>query len=171
VAENLQLHGCQTKQLQVLAGGPVTADSQRARHVECFERCGLLQLHFRHVHDAHGRPRCGEPRRRSGAPVREKGRRFSSSRCREKVVEESHIVYADARKICCWLWNHRDNRECAVTSSTRRSLFIIDAAEERDGPAVRNALDMLAENFEHIGCTVRSLGIIDRKSPEAQAGG
>jgi len=91
----------------------------------------------------------------------------------EKVVqvEESHIVYADARKICCWLWNHRDNRECAVTSSTRRSLFIIDAAEERDAPDVRNALDMLAENLEHIGCTVRSLGIMDRKSPEAQAGG
>ncbi len=87
----------------------------------------------------------------------------------EKVVqvEESHIVYADARKICCWLWNHRDNRECAVTSSTRRALFIIDAAEEEDAPDVKNALDMLAENLQHIECTVRSRGILHRDAPGA----
>jgi lysyl-tRNA synthetase class 2 len=85
-------------------------------------------------------------------------------------VEESHIVYADNTKICCWLWNHRDNRQCVVTPSTRRAIFIVDAAEEQDTPDVRKALDMLAENLEHIGCTVRLQGILHRDAPEAEIG-
>jgi lysyl-tRNA synthetase class 2 len=90
----------------------------------------------------------------------------------EKVVqvEENHIVYADNTKICCWLWNHRDNRQCAVTPSTRRAIFIVDAAEEQYAADVGKALDMLAENLEHIGCTVRLRGILRGEAPEADLG-
>ncbi len=90
----------------------------------------------------------------------------------EKVVQvkEHHIVYADNTKICCWLWNHRDNRQCAVTPSTRRAIFIVDAAEEKDAHDIGKALDMLAENLEHIGCTVRLRGLLRGEAPEADLG-
>lgn len=84
------------------------------------------------------------------------------------TVQGSQVVYADEEKVCCWLWNHRDSRECAVTGETGQAFFFVDAAAEQDGPDVEKALPMLSENLERIGCRVLTGGILDGRNPHAQ---
>ncbi|WP_303882042.1 B3/4 domain-containing protein [Acetomicrobium mobile] len=80
----------------------------------------------------------------------------------EITVKDTHIVYADEEKICCWLWNHRDSRLCAVTTDTKRrtfSSFFVDAADESGAPDVEKALDLFAGHLEAIGCKVHLTSI------------
>ena len=80
----------------------------------------------------------------------------------EITVKDIHILYADEEKICCWLWNHRDSRLCAVTTDTKRrtfSSFFVDAADESGAPDVEKALDLFAGHLEAIGCKVHLTSI------------
>ena len=85
----------------------------------------------------------------------------------EITVKDTHIVYADEEKICCWLWNHRDSRLCAVTQETKDALFFVDAAYESDAPDVEKALDLLSCHLEAIRCKVKAKGIINKDTPQA----
>ncbi len=85
----------------------------------------------------------------------------------EIPVKKSHIVYADEEKICCWLWNHRDSRLCAVTTDTKEAYFFVDAAQESDARDVEKALDLLSRHLEAIGCKVKAKGIINKATPQA----
>jgi len=86
----------------------------------------------------------------------------------EITVKDTHIVYADEEKICCWLWNHRDSRLCAVTTDTKEALFFVDAAQESDAPDVEKALDLLSCHLEAIGCNAKAKGIINKPTPQAE---
>ncbi len=86
----------------------------------------------------------------------------------EKIpVKESHIVYADEEKICCWLWNHRDSKLCAVTEETKDALFFVDAADESDALDVEKTVDLLSRHLEAIGCKVKTKGILNKSTPQA----
>ena len=84
----------------------------------------------------------------------------------EIPVKESHIVYADEEKICCWLWNHRDSKLCAVTEETKDALFFVDAPNESDALDVEKALDLLSRHLEAIGCKVKAKGILNKSTPQ-----
>jgi len=83
------------------------------------------------------------------------------------TVKDTHIVYADEEKICCWLWNHRDSRLCAVTTDTKEALFFVDAAQEFDASEVEKALDLLSCHLEAIGCKVMAKGILNKSTSQA----
>ncbi|MEG1641568.1 MAG: phenylalanine--tRNA ligase beta subunit-related protein [Synergistaceae bacterium] len=85
----------------------------------------------------------------------------------EEIIEvkPEHIVYADDKRICCWLWNHRDSREVALTSTTKRALFMIDSAFETEWRTVEEGLETLSLELSKIGAKELNRGISDKKTP------
>ncbi len=84
---------------------------------------------------------------------------------REKTpIQSSHVVYADAERILCWLWNHKDSAETCIDATSQDVLFFIDSFE-RD--RVEAALKQLGENLTKIGCLPLETGILNRISPQA----
>ena len=74
-------------------------------------------------------------------------------------VTERMVVYADAEKVCCWLWNHKDTNLAAVTEHTKEALFIVDSAFEPHLTAIEDGLGQLSHHLGRIGCRVRGSGI------------
>lgn len=82
-------------------------------------------------------------------------------------VDPRNIVYADGEKIICWLWNHRDTREAAVTNETKRAIFLIDRAFDTEWRTVGQGLSALESELGKIGARVTAKGVIDAGNPSA----
>ena len=74
-------------------------------------------------------------------------------------IEPHHIVYADTKRILCWLWNHKDAAETCIDKSTESVIFFIDSFDLNE---VQNALNQLSEFLEKIGCTPLESGILNQ---------
>lgn len=83
---------------------------------------------------------------------------------RQKIdVEPHHIVYADDKRILCWLWNHKDSGETCIDEGTESVIFFIDSF---DFDQVQNALRQLEENLKNINSSSLESGVLNHASPE-----
>lgn len=73
-----------------------------------------------------------------------------------------HVVYADEKKILCWLWNHKDAEESCIDGDSKSVIFFIDGFDHNN---VFAALQQLAENLKQIQCTPLESGILHRSIP------
>ncbi len=98
------------------------------------------------------------------------GEKFYPLGAGDSTVEcsEGQIVYADRKKICCWLWNHRDARDACVDGKTKEALFIVDCAFETEWRSVEEGLAALASELDAIGCAVRKSCVVSASCPEAE---
>ncbi|MBS3903162.1 MAG: hypothetical protein KGZ30_02165 [Anaplasmataceae bacterium] len=84
---------------------------------------------------------------------------------REKIeTQPNQVVYADDKRVICWLWNHKDAVETCIDESTQRVVFFVDSFES---DRVQTALRQLAEKLGHIQCVPLEFGILNRISPQA----
>lgn len=83
-------------------------------------------------------------------------------------VHERHIVYADAEKILCWLWNHKDSRLSSIDTNTQDAIFFVDAAFHPQTSSVQNAINSLSYHLEQIGCRPGISGILDAQVPTTE---
>lgn len=83
---------------------------------------------------------------------------------REPVdTKPNHVVYADAQRVICWLWNHKDSVQTCIDENSKYVVFFIDSFEHNK---VQAALKQLAENLEKIHCTSLEAGILNKDSPQ-----
>lgn len=83
---------------------------------------------------------------------------------REKIeVQSNHIVYADEKRIICWLWNHKDSKETCIDENSSRVLFFIDSF---DSSKAQMALNMLEEHLQKINCIPIEKGVLSQVSPQ-----
>jgi DNA/RNA-binding domain of Phe-tRNA-synthetase-like protein len=82
-------------------------------------------------------------------------------------AKANHLVYADDKRIICWLWNYKDSYETSLAEDTSYALFFIDSAEQLELNAIPKALKQLSENLEKIGCRPLEAGILNRASSSA----
>lgn len=75
-----------------------------------------------------------------------------------------HVIYADIRRVICWLWNHKDSGETAIDETTREAIFFVDALKPQ---RVEAALKHLSENLKLIACHPLERGILNQASPQA----
>jgi len=86
----------------------------------------------------------------------------------EKIPVEAkpnQIIYADDKRVMCWLWNHKDSAATCIDENSEYVIFFIDALEQNK---VQACLIQLAENLEKIGCTNLESGILNKASPNAE---
>lgn len=84
---------------------------------------------------------------------------------REKIAAKSNqVVYADDKKIICWLWNHKDSAETCIDESSTCILFFVDSFEHSKA---HYALKALEENLKKIQCLPLEKGILNKASPQA----
>jgi lysyl-tRNA synthetase class 2 len=76
-----------------------------------------------------------------------------------------HIVYADDKRLICWLWNHKDAEETCIDENTEYVIFFIDSAKKVG--SVQEALDQLVENLLKIEAVPLESGILSRAAPQA----
>jgi DNA/RNA-binding domain of Phe-tRNA-synthetase-like protein len=74
-------------------------------------------------------------------------------------VQPHHVVYADAKRILCWLWNHKDSAETFIDEATESVIFFIDSFDLNE---VQSALKQLSNLLEKIGCTPLESGILNQ---------
>jgi DNA/RNA-binding domain of Phe-tRNA-synthetase-like protein len=78
------------------------------------------------------------------------------------TIQPNHVVYADDKRVICWLWNHKDSEETCIDEHSEHVVFFIDSFE----PAkLQAALKQLRENLEKIQCTPLETGILNKASP------
>ena len=80
-------------------------------------------------------------------------------------TKPEHIVYADDKRLICWLWNHKDAEETSIDENTEYVIFFIDSAKKVG--SVQEALDQLAENLMKIEAVPFESGILSRAAPQA----
>lgn len=83
-------------------------------------------------------------------------------------VDSRNVLYADAEKVCCWLWNHRDTRDASLSESTKKSIFLVDQAFDTEWRTVREGLESLSSELETIGCNPINNGIVSSKSASSE---
>lgn len=87
---------------------------------------------------------------------------------REKIQTKSnHIVYADDKRILCWLWNHKDSADTCIDETTEQVLFFIDSAEP---DKIQTAIEQLSENLKKIQCVPLEFGILNHSFPYTNLG-
>lgn len=88
------------------------------------------------------------------------GEVFRALGVREKVITKSReVVYADDKRVMCWLWNHKDCAETCIDEASEYVIFFIDAFEES---VVEDALKQLSENLEKINSTPLQMGVLNK---------
>lgn len=80
----------------------------------------------------------------------------------------NHVVYADAARVLCWLWNHKDSRETCIEENTTRVVFFIDSILE--GKGAQLAVKQLIEDLKKIQGVPLDYGILNRTSPQVYLG-
>lgn len=83
-------------------------------------------------------------------------------------VDTRNVVYADAEKVCCWLWNYRDTRDASISESTKKALFLVDQAFDTEWKTVREGLESLSSELEMIGCKIINSGIVTSESASSE---
>ena len=79
-------------------------------------------------------------------------------------TKPNHIVYADDKRVVCWLWNHKDAEETCIDENTEYVIFFIDSAQGAN--QVQGALDLLSENLLQIEAVPMESGILSKTSPQ-----
>ena len=83
-----------------------------------------------------------------------------------ETVDPRQVVYADEKRVCCWLWNHRDCRDVAVSFDTRRALFLVDQAF----PPVHSSPEAILGDLESLllalGHHPEARGVLSASCPE-----
>lgn len=93
------------------------------------------------------------------------GESFSGLGAKEKLTTRSNqVVYADDKKIICWLWNHKDSVETCIDETSQYILFFMDSFDHNK---VVFALLDLEKNLEKIQGSCLEKGILNRDSPQA----
>jgi len=77
-------------------------------------------------------------------------------------AKPNHIVYADEKRLICWLWNHKDSRETCLDENSKRVIFFIDAF---DRAHLEAALERLAEDLKKVGGFPLSSGVLNQNQP------
>jgi DNA/RNA-binding domain of Phe-tRNA-synthetase-like protein len=84
---------------------------------------------------------------------------------RPVATQPDQVVYADADRVMCWLWNHKDAEDTCITEDTKRVLFFIDSFDKNKTKA---ALELLAENLKKINCIPLEQGILDKENSQIE---
>ncbi|EFQ24422.1 B3/4 domain protein [Aminomonas paucivorans DSM 12260] len=83
-----------------------------------------------------------------------------------ETVDPRQVVYADEKRVCCWLWNHRDCRDVVVSFDTRRALFLVDQAF----PPVHSSPEAILGDLESLllalGHHPEARGVLSASCPE-----
>lgn len=98
------------------------------------------------------------------------GEKFYPLGAGDSVIECSpkHVVYADAEKVCCWLWNYRDTRDACVDENTEEALFLVDCAFDTEWRSIDEGLEELAAALGSIGCRPGARGVVSASEPEME---
>lgn len=80
------------------------------------------------------------------------------------ATKSNHIVYADAERVICWLWNHKDSADTCIDESTKKVVFFIDAFNH---DPLKTAIDQLELHLSKLGCIQRGRGVLNRLNPIA----
>lgn len=92
------------------------------------------------------------------------GESFLGLGAKEKIAARSHhLVYADDKRILCWLWNHKDAAETCIDASSKYILFFIDSF---DNDKVQVVLQQLADHLTKMDGLPLERGILNRKVPQ-----
>lgn len=83
-------------------------------------------------------------------------------------VHSNHVVYADASRVICWLWNHKDSAETCIDDNSKEVIFFIDSF---DLERVRSALEQLAMHLQNIQCVPFESGILTKTVSQANIRG
>jgi DNA/RNA-binding domain of Phe-tRNA-synthetase-like protein len=95
---------------------------------------------------------------------------FQGIGMKEKIeVKKEHIIYADEKKVLCWLWNHKDAIDSCIDKNTQEVLFFIDSAVDSSN-SVESALKLLSQYLEKIGATLKCQGILHASNPSTYIG-
>jgi lysyl-tRNA synthetase class 2 len=78
-------------------------------------------------------------------------------------TQTNHVVYADDKRLMCWLWNYKDCAETCIDEHSENVIFFIDAFEH---DKVQEALKLLAGNLKGIQCTPLDSGILNKSLPQ-----
>ncbi|HEX2328649.1 MAG TPA: phenylalanine--tRNA ligase beta subunit-related protein [Candidatus Angelobacter sp.] len=77
------------------------------------------------------------------------------------AVPTGTVVYADARAVTCFAWNHRDSAHTCLESATRRAVFFADSCLPESRCRAKQAMDLLEEALREAGAVVVSRGVLD----------
>lgn len=79
----------------------------------------------------------------------------------EKAVDTNinQIVCSDDKKVCRWLWNHRESCSTSLSKNTKNVIFMIDNAFETEWRSVEETISTLSEELEKIGCKIIESGV------------
>jgi lysyl-tRNA synthetase class 2 len=81
------------------------------------------------------------------------------------TLSEKHAVYAAGNKIISWLWNYKDAAETAITASTTRAVFFLDATQPSTQWSMHDSVAFFAACLNAMGATVHQQSIVDATSP------
>ena len=85
---------------------------------------------------------------------------------KEKIeAKANHVVYADEKRILCWLWNYKDSAETCIDEGTEYAVFFIDSVRTEGLDKMQQTVNLLAENLRNIQCLPMDCGILNRTSP------
>jgi DNA/RNA-binding domain of Phe-tRNA-synthetase-like protein len=93
--------------------------------------------------------------------------KFTALGGREELTDFGEVVYADAQKILCRSWNHRDCEEGKITDNTREFFLVVDGVDGISEEKVREAANDLASSLEKCvkGCKT-GMGFCGREKSE-----
>ena len=74
----------------------------------------------------------------------------------------NHVIYADDKRVLCWLWNYKDCKETSIQMDTEYVLFFIDSFN-RD--MLERAFNLLEEKLTAIQCLPLEKGILNKSAP------
>lgn len=91
----------------------------------------------------------------------QEGESFHGIGERSKIqARNNHVVYADAERLICWLWNHKDSYETCIDKNTKEVIFFIDSIGQSK-LAMQEALIQLSMNLEKIDSVPIESGVLN----------
>lgn len=79
-------------------------------------------------------------------------------------VQSKEIVYADDKRVVCWLWNYKDTMETSITKETRRVLFCVDSLDETTAVSLDPAMKMLIEGLQNMGGFIEKTAVLSKEN-------
>ncbi len=83
-------------------------------------------------------------------------------------VASNHVVYADAEKVLCWLWNHKDSKRSCIDAGTKNVVFFIDSVGTPEHWSVEESAAYLVQHLQKLGADVKLSTVADSDNPEVK---
>src|SRR5579871_2927674 len=75
-------------------------------------------------------------------------------------VPPGTVIYADAGRVLCFGWNHRDCEYACLRTETKQAIFFADAVLSSSRGRAEKAIDLLQSALEEAGCSTLMRGTV-----------